>query len=112
LHAARGAGADVAADVAAPPAAAAPRPAGRGRARRLRPAEPTRAGVDGVAAARSVPDADRRARLHRHAGDPVDPRLEAHDVTSAREDVRDGGGVADGAIDADVRWGLLVQASR
>ena len=41
--------------------------------------------MDGVAAARRVPDADRRARLHRHAGDPLHPRVEPHHVRGARE---------------------------
>ena len=50
-----------------------------------RPAEAPGARMDGVAAARRIPDADRRARLHRHAGDPLHPRIEPHHVGGARE---------------------------
>ncbi len=45
-----------------------------------RPSETARASMDRVAANGRVPDADRRARLHRHAGDAMHPRLEPHHV--------------------------------
>jgi hypothetical protein len=49
----------------------------------LRPSQAARAGMNGVAAARGIPDADRRARLHRHAGDTLHPRVEPHHVGRA-----------------------------
>ena len=78
----------------------------------LCPSEAARAGVNGVAAARGVPDADRRARLHRHAGDALHPRVEPHHVGRARERQVHGRGVADLAIHADVRGSAVVEDRR
>src|SRR5262249_58939739 len=44
------------------------------------PAQAAGAGIYMVAAMFGVPGPDRRPGLHRHAGDPMDPRLEPHDV--------------------------------
>ena len=43
------------------------------------------ASMDGVQSGRAVVIADRRARLHGHAGDALDPGLQAHDMRRARE---------------------------
>ena len=100
------AGAEVSADLARRDADRALGNAERAGHAGLRPPEPARAGVDGVAAARRVPHADRRARLHRHAGHPLHPRLEPHDVGGARERALDGRRVSDLRIDAHVRLGF------
>ena len=43
------------------------------------------AGMDGVQSGRAVVIADRRARLHGHAGDALNPGFQPHDVRRARE---------------------------
>ena len=79
------AGAEVAAHVARRHAHRALGHAERAGHAGLRPAEAARAGVHGVAAALGVPHPDRRARLHRHAGDALHPRVQPHHVGGARE---------------------------
>jgi hypothetical protein len=68
----------------------------------LCPSQAPRAGMNGVAATRGIPDADRRARLHRHARDTLHPRIEPHHVGRTRERHVHGRDVADLAIDAHV----------
>src|SRR2546422_867892 len=68
--------------------------------------------VERVAAARLVPDAQGGARLHRHAGDAVDPRLEPHHVRGAPEGGVRGGPIAGLGVDTDVRRGLLPHERR
>ncbi len=56
--------------------------------------------------------ADRGARLHRHAGDALDPGVEAHDVRRSREGGIGRGLVADIAVDHDVRTAHRKAAAR
>jgi len=78
----------------------------------LRPAEAAGTGVHGVAAGRGIPDPDRGARLHRHTGDPVHPRVQPHHVRGARERALDPRGVAEIGVDAHVRRSRIVETRR
>ena len=69
----------------------------------LLPHDAAGAGVERVASGRRVVDADRGARLHRHAGDAIDPGVEPRDVGGARERRIGRFGVADLGVDHDVR---------
>ena len=60
------------------------------------------AGVERVASGRRVVDADGGARLHRHAGDAIDPGVEPRHVGGAREGCVGRLGVADLGVDHDV----------
>ena len=66
--------------------------------------------VERVAAARLIEDGDRGTRLHRHARDPLHPRLEPHHVGGAGECGVGGRGIARVGVDAHVRGGFLPAA--
>src|SRR5262249_34854272 len=60
-------------------------------------------GVKGIATTRSIIAADGGTRLHRHAGDAVDPGIEARHMSGPRKRLRRRFGVADFGIDHEVR---------
>ena len=66
-----------------------------------------RAGVKCVASGRSVIDADSGARLHRYAGDAVDPCVEPCDMGGPRKRVCGRGDVANLGVDDDIRQGIV-----
>ena len=66
-------------------------------------------GVKRIAPARSVIAADGGTRLHWHAGDAVDPGVEARHMGGPRKRLRRRFGVADLGIDHDVRQ-IIVEA--
>ncbi len=106
------AGAEVSADLARHHAHRALRDAeGAGHAG-PRPPQAAGAGMNGVAATRRVPRGDRRARLHRHAGDALHPRVQAHHVSGLREGEVHRRGLADLGVHAHVRRGALIEDRR
>ena len=106
------AGPEISADVARRHAHGALRNAEGPRHPGLGAAETARARMDGVAAARRVPDADRRARLHRHAGDSLHPRVEPHHVGRARERDVHRRGIPGPRLHTHVRCGAVVEDGR
>ena len=106
------AGPEVTADVARHHAHRALGDTERAGHRGLRAAETARTGVYSVTAGRGVPDADRRARFHRHARDPVHPSVQSHHVRGARERAIDAGGIADVGVETHVRRGPVVEEGR
>ena len=68
-----------------------------------------RPGVKRIAPARSIIAADGGTRLHRHAGDAVDPGVEARHMGGSCKRLRRCFGVADLGIDHDVRQ-VIVEA--
>ena len=78
----------------------------------LQPHRAAIAGIDGVAAALGVVGGERRARLHRHAGDALHPGLEPGDVGGAGKGGVGRRRVAKLAIEADVRLCAVVHPRR
>ena len=76
------------------------------------PPRASRAGVERVTAARVIPRAHRRARLHRHAGHAIDSRLEPDHVGGAREGRVGRRRVTGDGVDAHVRRGLVPDPRR
>ena len=95
--------AEIAADLAGDDAHAFHRHAENRRQLLFLPYDSARAGVERVASACRVIDAERGARLHRHAGDAIDPGVEPGDMGGARERRVGRGGIADLGVDHDVR---------
>ena len=66
----------------------------------LLPHDAAAAGVQPVAGGRGIEAGNRRARLHRHAGDALDPGRQTHDMCRARERFLRGGAIAGIGVDA------------
>ena len=98
----RVAGAEVAADVARRDTHRGLRHAEDDRELALLPHHIAAAGMQRVAAAAHIVDADRGARLHRYAGDALHLSVERNDMRSALECRLGGGRVTDIGIHADI----------
>ncbi len=106
------AGAEIAADLAHDDAHLVRRHRENGGEIVLEPPHAAAAGIKRDAARLGVEFGDRGARLHRHAGDALDPGVELHHMRGARERGLRRRGVAELAVDHDVGAGLLEQQRR
>ena len=96
------AGAEIAADLAGDDADIVERHAENRRDFLLLPHDAAGAGIQRVASACRIVDADGGARLHRHAGDAIDPGVEPRHVRRASERRVGRLGVADLGVDHDI----------
>ena len=81
----------------------------------LRPHHRAAAGIERIAAGRRIVGAQRGARLHRHAGDPLDVGLDPHDIFGLGKAGAGRLRIADPGIDGDVvhrRQGLVDDPDR
>ena len=106
------AGAEIAADLAHDDAHIVRRHRENGGEVVLEPPHPAAAGIERGAAGIGIECGDRGARLHRHAGDALDPGVELHHMGGAGEGRRGAGGVAEFAVDHDIGAGFVEQARR